>query len=523
MITEDLSIVLLSSNQHLVVAKYHSEIQWALPIYLFGGHDYDESDGEIIAAIMLFDEKYGRTPTRKELSDFTITEGHDPQFYGKSDDVLDKLKELPDSSELTEIEPLISSFLDTARRINLRFACRYGSHLATSGATISTREGKRRPATLEDAKAYIMKAIANDLPSAAPEPEGMVHLNTEILRQDLKDALRPKTKDRMYLPWPHVNECVAIRHKYNRNIGIAAYTGHYKTSAAISITYELAKQGFNGLYVTLEVAPRVMWRRFAWLWLCDMWKRKGSTGYPPSEHMWMMESDQITPEQETEMDAAIDEVQQRKFGFGKVDFRNFRTYEDAVVYLKSTHAEEKWDFLVLDYPDLFDQPLSGKNIPGEHQSAINEVFRKILTLCNSFDDNRGLVVFSCLQIKMSGAGLESAKKKKKKRIDDPDPRRYDGVDCIEWYTTAAKAMHFCFSLFKEEDSNVRRVWYDTLKVRDGAEPQSRWLDIDPRSRRVYDHADEWRGDLAAQDRAMSSWDKFVSVLDVSASEADNAA
>ena len=69
---------------------------------------------------------------------------------------------------------------------------------------------------------------------------------------------------------------------------------------------------------------------------------------------------------------------------------------------------------MLDYPELFDQPLSGKNFPNEHQNAINEVLRNILTLCNTFDDNRGLVVFSCLQIKMTGAGLESAKKKKKK-------------------------------------------------------------------------------------------------------------
>jgi hypothetical protein len=237
----------------------------------------------------------------------------------------------------------------------------------------------------------------------------------------------------------------------------------------------------------------------------------------------MMTPEQITAEYEAEMDAAIDEVQQRKFGFGKADFRNFATYEEAIQYLKSTHAEEKWDFLVLDYPDLFDQPLSGKNFPNEHQNAVNGVFRKILTLCNSFDDNRGLVVFSRLQIKMTGAGLESAKKRKKKRIDDADPRRYDGVDCIEWYTAAAKAMHFCFALYKEEDGNGRRVWYDTLKVRDGAEPRSRWLDIDPRSRRIYDHADEWRGDLAAQDRVMSSWDEFVSVLDVSASEDNNAA
>lgn len=454
MITEDLAISLLHSNQHPAVAKRRTDIEWALNKYWAYGPDSDEEYGEIIAAVMLFDAKYGRTPTRKELNDFAVTEGFDPHVYGKSADVVNKLKDLPETSALTETEPLISSFLDKARRIHLRSAFDRAAKMATGGAKIPMPGGKQRPATLEDSKAFVMKAIAGDLASASPEPEGMVHLNTEILRKDLKDALRPKTKDRMSLPWPHVNECVTIGHKYNRNIGIAAYTGHYKTSAAMSITYELAKQGFNGLYVTLEVAPRAMWRRFAWLWLCDMWKRKGNAGYPPSEHDWMMSPEQITPEYEAEMDAAIDEVQQRKFGLGKVDFRNFATYEDAVVYLQSTHSEEKWDFLVLDYPDLFNQPLSGKNFPNEHQNAINEVFRKILTLCNTFDDNRGLVVFSCLQIKMTGAGLESAKKRKKKRIDDPDPRRYDGVDCVEWYTAATKAMHFCFSLYKEEEATV---------------------------------------------------------------------
>ncbi|MGB7284005.1 MAG: hypothetical protein WBE13_17195 [Candidatus Acidiferrum sp.] len=210
MITEDLAISLLSSNQHHVVAKRRTDIEWALMKYWSYGPEFDEEYGEIIAAILLFDAKYGHTPSRKELADFRITEGFDPHTYGKSGDVVTMLKDLPESSSLTETEPLITSFLDTARRIHLRSAYAYAEKMAAGGAKIFLSGDKHRPATLEDSKAFVMKAIAGDLASESAEPEGMVHLNAEILRQDLKDALRPKTKDRMYLPWPHVNECVDL-------------------------------------------------------------------------------------------------------------------------------------------------------------------------------------------------------------------------------------------------------------------------------------------------------------------------
>lgn len=496
MISEDLAIALLSRECHLAIAKRRRDLDTVLNWYWLSGEKYNEECGEIIAAIVLYDEKFGRTPSRKELTDFIITEGFDSTSYGRTEDVLEKLKELPETSSLTEAEPLLSAFVEMGRTIHLRFGLVRAYELTKPGAMVLEKGDKKHPATLDDAKRTIMKTLASDLTSASPEPEGRVDQNTAVIEKDLQDALHPQKSDRMLTTWPHVDKCVPIGHKYAHYIGIAAYTGHYKTSAAMTFAYEWSKQGFNGLYVTKEIAPRVMWRRYAFMWLCDRWKREGNRGYPPSEYQWMMTPEQITPEYEEQMRAALAEIEKRQFGFGKMDFRNFRTYEETVQFLVTTHAEERWDFLVIDYPHLFEQPLSGKNFPNEHQQAINDVFRKLLDLSNTFDDNRGLVVVSCLQIKKSGSGLDAANKQKKSK-DGGDPKRYDGVDCIEWYTAAASAMHFCFGLWKEPDGYGRRVWYDTLKVRDGMEPVSRWLDIDAKSRRLYDHAAMFREDPAS--------------------------
>jgi hypothetical protein len=507
--TLNFAVALLQKDWHALIrgGRNRSMLQQALDFYhLFGGDTefgMAEKYADVVAAIAEYDGIHGHTPNLAQLRSHAMTVEHDPHTLGKETETLSEhLQQVTEWIEYIthpeaakdvaeqklapeDAEAMFPFFVEMSRKVrDAYYFARFREHLR-GGEIWDSALKKKRKATREDAKKLMGHWIAGDMQELSPEPAGKLNENTDITVKTLMDALEPKDKDRLYTGWPLIDENVPIGRAHVRYCAICGATNHGKTPAAFSWAYNMARQGANVLYVTLESPPKGFWIRAFFRYQADHWKEWGHLGHPPTQHRWFADPESVTPEWKQAIEQVAQDIRTGTAMKGTMDFQVLLTYDEMVMHIETTRP----DVVFIDFPDMFNTPESGKNYPGEHEAHVNEYLRKLRNLTLSFDEGKGIVIVPLMQIKKTGSGLDAAKKVKPDQFN-PLPKRYEDTSCIETYTKGAKAFEFAIALY---ELSLGTVQCDTIKMREGSglKPPSFVLTIDPYSRRMYDAAQEW--------------------------------
>lgn len=485
MISAALAAALTRENHHEVLLRNRKRLEWATKVFRDLGPSFDETYGEFVQAILNYHKTFNKCPTLKELHDYCLAEGHQPNVPGMDWELLqtqfpevEQWEAAKDQTiyEMSEIEPLLPAYVKQARKI---YHVNNGrTYTSLAGGNVEVKTKPPRKATVEDAVHYMRKQWSKDLKDELIEPAGLLHENTDELIYSLDEIRKSEEGTRITTAWDHVDDVVLIGPKYNSYIGIAAYPNHGKSTTALTFAFNCVIQNLNVLFVTLEHSPKSMWQRFAFMYAG---KYVGQLGEMANLQQWNMQPDSITKEDMSRLAVVIEDIKNRRFPdgttVGRIDFQNMRDWESIMVYLEDAHRREHVDVLIVDY--ISDLDLPGVD-PRFRDSAIEDIFRQGQTLTRTFDNGRGIVLVSPVQIKKSAK--EAADKMS---IEDAKlPVRYT-LDGISQYSKAIQRMDYIFSMYQNEVlRKSNQVQMDTLKVREGPFPESRIMEIDEFTRLV---------------------------------------
>ena len=456
-----------------------------------------EPVGELLQAIALYAKAYNKLPDRKGATDYAVeimAKGPKSGFADavkfnleKMDEILADARRPPATPITTDIHVLIDTTITNARKLWHQQNGKLYSFKANGSDEIKEK-GVMRPTTPDDAIAWLRKQWTRDFRDDVDLPHGKLHENTEILKNSMQEMTHPLEGSRILTQWSHIDNRFVISYRDNPYIGISAYSNQCKSTMAMTMAFNFWQQGLNIIYVTLEHSPLESWQKFAFL---VSGKYNSRFELPPLQQ-WKMHPESITPENQADLDHIIEDLKNRKYSSGttgvkqgQIDFQEFRNWDEIVGYLETENRRERVDALFIDYIGDLDTP--GVDAKGR-DTALNELFRQGQVLTRTFDNGRGIILVSPLQIKKSA--YDSAKKVPRDEMGAGIlPRRYT-LDAVSMYSVAIQRMDVIFALYMDDPIlRPNEVEMHVIKVRNGVYPEARMMDVDKFTREVYSKAD----------------------------------
>jgi hypothetical protein len=464
---------LLSENSHDALSKRRQDLKWAAACLKLEDNDFYT----VLDLILRYDEKHGQCPpTRKALLEFAQTSD---DFSANRCDVLrGTLEELKEVEEVRlrvvrDINVLIDTVIKEARKQFFLFAAQSVADIVGQGPSPkdATTGKKKHPSGCDDAKTEFYKLMARDLKSEAAVEAGLLHEHAEAVAISLDAKLQSEdSSGRMKLGFPHIDNNIVIGKKNLRFIGIMGMSGDGKTTVLNTVVYNLLCGGHNVLYVSLEHDPKEIWEFMAFLHSSH---EDYSFELPPLND-WDLAADpesgkQITLEDMENIGRVLSDIRDRRNLRGLLDVQQLRDWESIVAHLETSHGENRYDVLVIDYIARLDVP----GDPRFRDQAIKGIIHAAQSLTRSFDDNRGLVLISPMQVNRQGHKQASAA--------EEGTIRYD-INAIANFSEYQHDMDYIFSVFSDENMKADfQLVMETIKCRKGRKPPMTMLKINPNS------------------------------------------
>jgi len=481
---------LLKENHHEAISKRRNDLKWAATCVKRDDSEYYK----ILDAILAYDEEHGQCPPNKKAIHEFVTSSEDPELRMGSETILAAMKDLNNLEEgrvkaNSDINVLVENVIKDARIQFYLFVAEYFAQVVLAGPTKKNpKTGKGDPSGCDDAKTVFYKLMAGDLKSEASAPAGILHEHADDIAAALDEKLQPQdTSGRIKIGFPHVDNNIIIGKKNLRFVGILGMSGDGKTTILNTIVYNILCGGHNVLYVSLEHDPTEIWEFMAFL-------HSSHDDYdfrlPPLTD-WELANDpesgkKVTQRDIENMSRILIDIRNRRNLPGLLDVQQFRDWESIVAHLETTHKENRYDVLVIDYIARLD--VDGD--PHFRDQQIKSIIHKAQSLTRSFDENRGLVLISPMQVNRQGNKAANAA--------EESGTRYD-LNSISNFSEYQHDMDYIFSVWSDGDMKDRNeLEMQTIKIRKGKKPPVALLKIDANSGYVCTFNGPSGSDTAAQ-------------------------
>jgi KaiC/GvpD/RAD55 family RecA-like ATPase len=464
--------LLQGEDHHEAISKRRNDLKWAANCEKREDSEYYK----ILDVILAYDAQHGQCPpNKKAICEFVKTSEEHELRMGWSETILAALKDLNDIDEvrrkaITDVNVLIDRVVKEARIQFFLFGADYVAGIVVAGPT--KKVGKfKDPSGCDDAKAVFYKLMARDLKSEAAAPAGILHEHVDEIAATLDEKLQQQdTSGRIKIGFPHVDNNIIIGKKNLRFVGILGMSGDGKTTILNTIVYNILCGGHNVLYVSLEHDPQEIWEFMAFL-------HSSHDDYefqlPPLTD-WDLANDPESGKKVTQWDISnmsqiLRDIRDRRNLPGLLDVQQFRDWESIVAHLETNHKEKRYDVLVVDY-------LARLDVGGDQRfrdQEIKNIIHKAQSVTRSFDENRGLVLISPMQVNRQGNKAANAA--------EESGTRYD-LNSISNFSEYQHDMDYIFSVWSDSDMKDRNeLEMQTIKRRKGKKPPLALLKIDANS------------------------------------------
>lgn len=300
------------------------------------------------------------------------------------------------------------------------------------------------------AERWIRTELSKKHSKEEPVLAGMLHENISAVIQSLDDKLKDDNDNgRFPLGLSHIDNAVTVGKNGLKFIGVVGKAGDGKTTLTNFIVYNWLRQGARILYVSTEHTSLEIWEFMTFL--------HGS--HPDYEFtlpsMWEWDQKQVTTEDRTNMyRVGIDIMESRNIA-GRLDVQQFFEWDTIVDYLNTNHAQNRYDILVIDY-------MGRLTVPGDPRletNARNTMISAAQKLTRTFDNNKGLILLTPIQVNRAGHKLANS--------EDVGEKRYD-LNAILDCNAYERDLDLAISVYSDDDlrsgdmSEIGRV-----KVRKG--------------------------------------------------------
>lgn len=486
MITESLVYALLAEDHSDALIRYRQRLSAmlsVLPKETNGGYPTYKN---VLSAILMFQRDRGKCPNKGLLLQYALTLPNDGETLGLNEALRSELEELDENwvdrqPEISDIDLLVQESLKEARATFWAQNLAVAKIICTDGR--KTREGVLLKGP-DDALQYLAQLRSRDLQSEARRLSGFLHEHTDHAHESLAQALRPQIEGRWRLGFSFIDDYVLVGRGANMNrfIGILGHSGEGKSTVLHSLVYNLLCQGATVLYNSLEHDPEELWEIMAF----QAYERYHGLAQLPPRFIFDMARagvdayrSKITEEHVAMIELLTDDIKSRRHVSGAVDCQQFHSFAEIIEHLNSNHKKWSYDVVVIDYLGMLDV---GADMKLE-QSARKKLIAECQKLTRHFDNDRGIVLISPIQV--NRAGKEAADKV------EGGARRYS-PDAIREYSEYCHFMDFIFSVYSTPYMRQHNeVEIDMVKSpRKGRQPKRGSVFIDPSTGRVLERADE---------------------------------
>lgn len=484
MFSDQLVYALLNHDHHDAVALNRTRLEKMLSVMPDTVECGETTYRYLLKAILMFDKARGKCPTLETLNQFLLTIDND-QYPGLVNSVKSELDIYAgqweqSKPEIADIDLLMDETIKEVRTWFWEINFLIARTIATSG--MKTKNGGLAKGP-EAAFQYLAEKRTRDLQFAASVPAGALHENTDLMLANLRTALTSSHTARWKVGFKEIDKEVLIGRgpNMNRFIGALGHSGDGKSTVLHTIVNNLAMQGANVLYNSLEHDPEELWEIQSFLCYEQFMDR---FALPPRK-IWDLARGgneeaqaKLKPQHFENMKSITDGLKNRTLIPGAIDCQRYTTWAEIIDHMTLNDRKHHYDVLVIDYIGNLTLGVE----PRFETQARKQLIHDCQTLTRTWNNNQGIVLISPTQVNREGKQAAD-----KKEIDSE--RRYKR-EAIREFSEFCHDMDFVFSVWSDDAMKMDcRIELDVVKhPRKGDAPLREIVYLDKRTGKVTGEA-----------------------------------
>jgi hypothetical protein len=252
----------------------------------------------------------------------------------------------------------------------------------------------------------------------------------------------------------HIDKNVIVGKQNLKFIGVVGMSGDGKTTLTNTICYNWLRAGAHILYVSMEHTPNEIWTTMAFM-------HQSHPDYNfklPVVSDWDdgLKTGLVTPQDDINLNQILADVKGRVNLPGILDVQQFREWDAIYDHLLTNHPENKYDILIVDY-------IGRLTVPGDQKFRDKEIgglVHRVQGLCQTFDENKGLIVLTPIQVNREG-------NKRANSADEEAAARYD-LNAISTISEYQHDLDLCLSVWSDAEMKLEsKVLIEQIKQRKG--------------------------------------------------------
>lgn len=477
---------LLTHPEHYdMVAAHMDDLRWAAQ-RTTELHDPDMLKyapvGELLQTIVMYAKNYKKLPDSKGARDYAVelmSKGA-ASGYGDSveaqlklmDDAIAEARRPPVTEIATDINVLIDSTIETARKVWHHQNGKLYSFKAMGSSEVKGNDGQLRKSTPDDAIAWMRKQFTKDLRRMSVQPRGeLAELGSEV-EAEIDRMVSRDDRERVLTGFQCLDEQIYISKKRRPFIGIMGFANDGKTTVLLSMLYNMAVRGKSVILFSKEHDATELALCFAFIHSHSDFYRDQKNDLPSLREF---EEGRATADDGEFLKRIWRDMQAHKNFLGRIEIHPLTDWDTLTEHLKTHHKRNHYDVCGIDYLTRLDIP---RGNPRFRDQDIKNYIGAAQRLTRDFDDGRGLIIISPIQINRSG--YQAAKKKKE------GEKKHD-MTSVSQFSEFYQDMDVLISLFSDADMRLKHhILLETQKVRKSGVRPCATLGIDPRSEKVVD-------------------------------------
>jgi hypothetical protein len=441
-----------------------------------------ESTGELLQTIIFYAQKYKQLPDRKgtldaatEIMSRGARSGHADSVRTQlalMDERIEEAHTPPVQDVPTDINVLIEATISAARKLWHHQNGLVYSNKALGHSKVKLSDGGERESTPDDAIAWLRKQWTKDLRRMSFQPSGeLSELGAEV-EAEIDRMVSGDDSERVLTGFQCLDEKIYISKKRRQFIGIMGFANDGKTTFLLTMLYNMAVRGKSVILFSKEHDATELALCFAFIHSHHECYRERKSDLPSLREF---EERRATTEDGEFLKGIWRDMEARKNFLGRIEIQPLTDWDTLTEHLKTHQKRNRYDVCGVDYLTRLDIPDGN---PRFHDQDIKNYIGMAQRFTRDFDDGRGIVLISPIQINRSG--YQAAKKRKE------GEKKHD-LTSVSQFSEFYQDMDVVISLYSDELMRLKReVLLETQKVRKSGVRPCATLGIDPRSEKVVD-------------------------------------